>query len=121
MRFPLLPSRASPSKADHASDALALCALVDEIRRDHILHGDAHRLIDGDLVLALASWPTSQQHLAELGSPLGIEALKLGAADGRRLKRKPRLHEQAMTCGDQRIELAGRRRISDRGQMHAGP
>src|SRR6478672_1312486 len=60
------------SPGHHSSTAFSLGPLVSEIGSDHILHGDTHGLIYGDLNIAKAACLPTKSHRAQRCSHGGI-------------------------------------------------
>src|SRR5262245_13357876 len=79
--------------------------LVREIRRHHVLHGEAHGLVDGDLRGARPSLARIVHDLAERRSLRRPHAAQLRASHGRRGESVHRLHEDAMLVGERAGQL----------------
>jgi len=63
-----------------------LALWIREIGRNHILHGDAHGLIYGDLDIAEAACLSTESHCSESRSHRGIQAREFAATNRSRLK-----------------------------------
>src|SRR5262245_41869822 len=92
----------------HAAGAIPCRSLIREIGCNHVLHRDAHRLVDRDLGVADAAGRSPEHHRAQRRPGRGIEARELATADGRRLEGIEGLHEQAMRPRQCRGQLAVR-------------
>jgi len=84
------------SPGHHSSTTFSLGPLVCEIGSDHILHGDTHSLIYGDLAIAKSACLPTKSHCTECCSRGEIQTREFAATNRRRLKSVQRLDKQSL-------------------------